>query len=251
MSPCSSPILTSPLQLPLLTNLHTLRLWFDKNERNSLGVLSTLGSLRSLNFTDARQLPACLPVLTQLEELEVYPEGALSAEDAATLGSTLEKLHQLTCLGLNSTSLANPPAGLTEMTRLQRLLLWNRNAAPGSASLPPGPWLGGLRWLGLAWPAACSSVTALAAACQLEHLVITGRPDRHADDAGPWDAFWNFVLSHQSLRCLSLHFSDGWPGSRALFDAVLRVARRRPTLLIQRTDTPFYNQMSLLEGIPE
>ena len=101
------------LQLPLLTNLHTL--WYDNNERNDLAALSTLTSLSSLTLHNAKELPASLPNLTQLEQLEVYhPEAlALSAVDEASLIEAVGQLQQLTCLGLaapspNWTSVAAP-----------------------------------------------------------------------------------------------------------------------------------------------
>ena len=242
----SLPFSFVPLQLSLLTNLYTLKLYGDRNERQNLGVLSTLSSLRSLNLTDARELPACLPVMTQLEELAVYCEGALSADDAIFLGATLEQLQQFTCLALFSTSLAGIPAAVTGMERLRRFLFWN---GPLDAALPVGPWLGGLRWLGLTWPAAHSGLRALKAAVQLEPLVVTGQPDRRSgDDANSWIAFWDFVQHHALLRYLTFHFTGAWQGSRALVDAMLGMARRRPALLIQRTDSTFCNQLTDLEG---
>jgi hypothetical protein len=240
------------LQLPLLTNLQALGFYHSTNPRESWNALSALSSLQTLSIYQSEELPACLPTLTQLEELNVYNYGDLSADDAAILGAALGQLHQLTCLGLGSTSLTTVPPTILEMKRLQRFLLWNGFGRPLGAGLPLGPWLEGLRWLGLTWLDAVSSVTALAAASQLERLVITGRPDRRADDdAGTWTAFWNFVESHPPLRCLTFHFHDDWPGSHALFDAVLCAARRRPALLIQRTDNPFYSQLRLLQAIPE
>ena len=235
------------MQLPLLTNLHTL--WYDNNERNDLAALSTLTSLSSLTLHKAKELPASLPNLTQLEQLEVYhPEAlALSAVDEASLIEAVGQLQQLTCLAVGSTSLSTIPDALTGIQQLQRFLFWNGNGQPVNSGLPLGSWLGGLHWLGLTWSAARLSVSALTAAPRLEHLVITEHPNSStAGNTATWAAFWDFVRTHPPLRCLTfaLQSNSRQPMDCTFFNAVLDTARLRQALLIKRTDNAFCNLMT-------
>ena len=71
------------LQLSLLTNLRSLRLYHSIFEATSLDALPRLQRLRHLDLDRMAYLSACLGQLTGLEQLEIVMEDIPDPEGAA------------------------------------------------------------------------------------------------------------------------------------------------------------------------
>jgi len=189
----------------------------------------------------------------------LYADVSKNESNVASLTAALPHLSNLTTLCLFVDALEVIPPGITALRHLQRLLIDNYGA-PGNASsgvaLPGGPWLASLRWLGLPWAALEASSGGLDGTSQLEYVCSLGLPyaSGNADDVGSnhdrWRVFWQFVGSHQPLKCLAVEARDNDTPSMFLFDEVLILKQRRPHLQLRRiTQGSFFIELEA-ESIP-
>jgi len=161
--------------------------------------LTALTSLRRLRLLSANGMLPCLPALTWLEQLEVEtsPEQLSGQVDAA-----LPSLQHLTCLAVDCDDYQRIPPALAELPLLQRLCFTGIPAGGADLSLPQGPWLASIRWLGLPWQVLESAVSVLSNAPRLEYLCIF-KPRFSGNliirEAHP---LWNFAATYPPLRCL-------------------------------------------------
>ncbi|KAL4458279.1 hypothetical protein ABPG75_013144 [Micractinium tetrahymenae] len=172
-----------PAELEVLTRLHTMGL-VDVHSAapGAYGVLLKLPALRRLSLTECEHVPSCLSGLTTLETLAIdHTPSHDHGEAADELGAALACLgSSLTHLALRRLAflLAGLPAGIASMTALRRLC-WLRGRGwmalqPMVRQLPPGPYLAGLRELGLDADVAAASLAALDFTAQLTALAVGG-----------------------------------------------------------------------------
>lgn len=165
-----------------------------------------------------------------------------SPEDAAALQAVLPRLQRLTCLCLNVEDPPRPhavPPAIATLPRLQRLCidvweddlhLWEQLE---NVSLPLGPWLQAIRWLGLPWRVLAAAPGVLRGAPLLEYLAILHAPIKYGDtaaDHSQWEEWWEFVATHPPLECLCIEIGMDEPPSSPLSQAMCALCHRRPSL---------------------
>lgn len=102
------------------------------------------------------------------------------------------------------------PPSLAGLQHLRRLCFWLQADAITDASLPQGPWLQSIRWLGV--PIKCllaeGTLAELSAAGELEFLCSLGVPALTSlgmqvpeDFWARWDVLWSWLAAHPPLRC--------------------------------------------------
>ncbi|KAL4444351.1 hypothetical protein ABPG75_012088 [Micractinium tetrahymenae] len=241
-----------PPQLSTLGALSSLSLVRCPYEAASVACLSALPSLRHLVLSELPPgcLPAYLAAATRLERLEV---GSHAGVYSAAFSSPLHDLCSLTCLALSGRGWLEVPAGISRLTRLQRLcLIPSCNQELSNGALPGGPWLSHIAWLGLPWE--CLEAAAagpLRAAPRLRFLCSYGLPafgkDLPAEQADAlgvapsyydrFHAFWAWAAAHPPLQVLGFEQRyDGEAPSIELLDAMLELKHRRPGLVPRRID---------------
>lgn len=197
-------------------------------DTESMGCLLTLSALRTLEVED---WPAPLAALTQLECLFANNVG-----DPEAFETALGQLRGLTTLALYSQAPERPPP-FSHLRHLQRLCLCTTGCDLADLSLPSGPWLASIRWLGLNFDVLTAAVDLLCGAPQLEYLCCLDCPERTAGEMRPqWRAFWEFAATHSPLRCLGFVADDGNDFKLLLIDALLHLKERRPALQLRRYD---------------
>ncbi len=124
------------------------------------------------------------------------------------LDVALRQLTQLRRLAISCSAVTSVPPSITALGCLERLFFSCGAADP--ASLPPGPWLLSLRWLGTDWAEALVAAEdgVLGQMPRLEYLCLFGNPtaEKRAD---AWDALWALLASHPPLRCFGEWASGG------------------------------------------
>lgn len=140
----------------------------------------------------------------------------------AQLNASLQLLTQLTSLYLGTHAWQGGLPALSALSRLQRLCL----DEGGPPSLPPGQWIGNLRELGAGWACLCNSTQVLAAAAQLEMLVVLERTAAVKLSANR--AFFAWAAAHPPLRRLQFSLPRSLP--TGLSSAVGRLLNRRPEM---------------------
>lgn len=249
-SPCCLPA----LQLSKLSLLHELQLHGRLFTPQSIAaVLPALTALRNLRLLHA-SVPASLSALTNLQSLEV---DALDAEDTSNLVAALPTLTQLTLLFMKVYELRSLPPTIAGLPQLQRLYLFPYVSDPAvdATTIPHGPWLNSIAWLGLPWRFLEAGVAALSAAPRLAYLCSLDMPKLFSGLV--WYEFWDFAATHPSLRCLAIDpsVSDSWSAPVELVDALLDIRSRRPELQLRRIGREegmeFVEEMRCCADIPE
>lgn len=157
-----------------------------------------------------------------------------------------------------------PPATLAGLVSLQHCYLGctsQRAAGAGAAQPPPlpaGPWLHGLRWLGIDSGLMASSAAVLHAASQLEVVEVT---ESEPENSGGWYrspgtiAFFHWLAQHPPLTCVSFQASFARAGMLCAFDSrsfaarLLQLGRDRPTLQVRCSDQEGDFSVSLLDQL--
>lgn len=122
------------------------------------------------------------------------------------------------------------PPSISGLTRLQRLCAQREYPHDFlDLSLPSGPWLGSLRWLGLPWDCldAPGALEVLRSATRLEFLCSLSLPYIDTDSDGcwdHWDAFFEFLVAHPSLRCFGERMGAFMGGGRMVPTCLERLA---------------------------
>ena len=209
----------------------------------SLGGLSQLSSLTSLDMPRCQHPPANLAAFTALRQLILDVAGMGEGERFQALSDALPALQQLTCLELDG-RYTRLPATLSStnlrMFYLQSEAEWEVlvDEAQEQIQLPPGPWLQSLTWLAVPWAVLANSPAALAAARQLEHVCITGVPRFGSTPDAKRDAFRAWPATHPSLQYLSFDFVLSSAAAEVqsvpleVFSEALLLTRRRPSLKV-------------------
>lgn len=173
---------------------------------------------------------ACLQMDSAVESTDVM-EGLL----AAMPGLTTLALHLFGAV-------LHLPRGVTALRHLRRLSFSTYADGPVETSLPAGPWLAQLRWLGLPWQMAVPAAASLATATQLQHLCLFALPPYDlCSDQGvapeQWAAFWRAMQAHPCVRSLFYKVAQGKAVVPSAFvDGLLQLGRRRPEMRIVRTE---------------
>ena len=145
------PPSASPLQVSRLHRLVVLDLdQVDRlgDEATLAAAIAQLPALRTLYLSD--WLPG-LPALPRLECLSIGIVGGTKAWPTHTLGAfeaALGGMPHLTALSFYSEDMTRLPPALAGLSRLRRAALNTINCELEDCTLPPGPWLASLRWLG-------------------------------------------------------------------------------------------------------
>lgn len=114
------------------------------------------------------------------------------------------------------------PPSITGLTRLQRLCAQRDSTEDfHDHSLPGGPWLASLRWLGLPYGclslpealAALRSATRLELLCSLRYPRLVGNETSSEER---FNAFFEFVAAHPPLRCFSEVAGAGGGGGASM-----------------------------------
>jgi hypothetical protein len=219
-----------PPSVAALRQLTDLVLSNNELAPSDLAPLSQMTTLRQLTLMGTRmsRLPQALSTLTALRVL--YLDGVAGAADAdevpthAQVSAALGPLRLLGILSLGSSRLDRFPTALTGLSRLRALYLDNN---PGLATLPDGPYLRGLRVLGMDWRTLFASHALLSGAPRLRKLCLTafGGIDAETMEGAGADEVSESLMTHPSLQLLLLPMVDGNRVER-LFIAPLNVALR-------------------------
>jgi len=171
-----------------------------------MALLTALTSLRQLHLYEHQNLPACLPALTWPEQLAVHWHSEEEMPADEELSTALPHLQNLTCLSIQCNDYQTVPPAVAGLPRLQRLWFDVEPRRGAVLSLPQGPWLASIRWLGLPWELARQALGTLRTAAHLEYLCVLF-PDK------PWPPnvpeghlLWVFAATHPPLRCLAFAF---------------------------------------------
>jgi len=207
--------------------------------------LAALTSLRVLWLEHINHLPACLSALAWLEQLDV---GMAEEPSEGGINAALPSLHSLTCLSLFRFDNQRMPPALAQLPRLQRLSFDGWPDFDVDLSLPQGPWLASIRWLGLPWEVLEPALSALASAPHLEYLcAIFGTAPPALPEAHP---LWAFAATHPPLRCLGIQAAD--PTDPFTPEAAAALRLRRPGLRWRYLEGgDFKGELLGCETIPE
>jgi hypothetical protein len=246
------------MQVSQLSRLTSLIIAHSSYTPAGFAALESLAALRRLRMINCHA-PACLPALTGLEHLFLDTHaGDIDLTDQ--LEGAFEQLQGLTSLVLRVLS-QWVPASLGALSRLQRLSfsVWDEEELT-DCSLPAGPWLASILWLGLPWPVLQHSAAAvLANAPQLEYLCSHSLPETDRVSDPCWRRFWRFLVSHLPLHCFAVTVGPmGGLGreeelpSFELLRALLQLQRTRPALRLRCVaDVDFQRELCELQSIPE
>lgn len=205
----------------------------------SYGVLSAIGSLRSLALSQCAALPACLSELHSLESLSIDDIAGVmeheAGEPAAILAAALPRLTHLTRVMLVSrregaTPEEPPPpyplapvllAGLAGRSQLSGLVV--DTGAPAGVHLPAG--LSGLTELAVPAQLLADSLPALKAATGVQLLGML-RWDALAEDAGIEAALlWAAQLPQLERLMIEVDEEQGEDAMAALGSAIRETAQ--------------------------
>lgn len=222
-----------------LTGLQQLELSDCHYRGDGLRVLSGLTQLTSLRCDRCFDVPPCLSMLTQLEQLVIDPLD--NPQAVVTLVEGISHLRQLTTLYLSSDILPYLPPSITTLQRLQRLCVARNFRSSMDLYVPPGKWLASLHFLGLPWKALPSAIGLLeAASAAPEHIVSTTLPWYNSHvlpeewAQHTWHLFWRYLDSCPSLRCFVAEraYHEGSP-SVQLLDTMFALQQRHPDLQLR------------------
>ena len=146
-------------------------------------------------------------------------EGQDEQQASETLNAALQQLTQLTSLMMSGMCAVGGLPALAGLARLQRGCF---TACRGLDSLPDGAWCHSLRELGSSWDCLQSSQQLLAAAAQLQCVVVLGSSSRIT----AWLLQW--AAKHPPLRQLQLHIGGQVPAG--LLGALPHLKQERPQL---------------------
>lgn len=218
--------------MPSLTRLRSLSLSHWELSAEGYAPLARATWLVCLRLDFAAALPACLPAMTWLQELELlFMDTPLEVEGPAEwsqlLASAIRPLSQLRhlCVGPEEDAVADPQPLLAAAAGLCHLrsFCWQGDCLEPQPALPAGPWLSGLRRLGLPVHVAAASTVQLLEARRLECLTLYGEGSVQANLS-----LLEWAPQHPSLRTLGMGI---WPYPE-IQAAVERMRQQHPCLEI-------------------
>lgn len=109
-------------------------------------------------------------------------------------------------------------------------------AFAGQPCLPIGPYLSGLVELDVYWPLLANSLPALQQATQLESISIHSMPHPDVAPKEQWEAAFSWLARHPLLQELNLGVPSDGNFNSAVFDALMLLKDRRPSLKVARKD---------------
>ena len=217
-----------PAQVGALPRLRELTLLYC--DVRTFAPLTHLTALTSVAIEGSLAVvPAELSRLTSLRSLAIELDDAPEELDRGPLPAALPHLRRLTYLSVaGDVRIPEPPAALACLTGL-RSLQWAPRQSSAHAALPPGAWLADLTRLEARCELLAASLPALAAATQLQELLVarhTGPPNGTAvERVARWAA------GAASLR--SIVFNGTLQLPRAGWPALLWLKGLRPQLRIE------------------
>jgi len=187
---------------------------------DGMAPLTALPALRQLRLPGVKGLPACLSALTRLEQLQLP-----TLHGSIHLNNALARLQNHTSLSLACPDYQHIPLALAELPLLQRLCFTGYPAANADITLPQGPWLASIRWLGLPLEVLETALGFLNSAACLEYLcvMVPYSANYAIPEAHP---LWTFAAAHPPLRWLSFSTWSEFPNNTC---HILRCFFRQPT----------------------